>query len=467
MRLTIRARIALFSFSVFMALLVLESALVLGGLDRALFEVADQYLLDRLEDMSSEVMDAGLQELLEIADDPRTNLSDLIFEIRDYLEEESATATNGNRLVFAIYRGGDHIIGSSEGLEAPLSRHGTVIQRHGVSFRDETDPRTTSGISLRIAEIRLGNYRVELARSLRTTHAIYLATRTRLLAILTSVSLIAAIGSYLVAARALSPLRQLSEEAKRLRTAAEGTLPQTGRRDEIDDLASTQNALLERVRADVIRIRQFTADAAHEIRTPLAAIRGHLELLLPRVDDTAEKTIEGVLEEVERLARLVNQLLLLESLEENPDAKDFQELDLAVLVEDLLDHLRVLAEDQGLTLSSKLASAKVRGDPEKLRQVFINLIDNALKHTPRGGSIDIRIVEAESGVKATIRDSGPGIPQDKFEQIFERFASDRSLNTAGTGLGLPIARAIARAHAGELDVASPGGAEFTLTLPSV
>ena len=351
-------------------------------------------------------------------------------------------------------------------MTAPLPRQGAVIRRQGVSFRDEIDPRAAADSRLRIAEIPLGKYRLELASSLRTTDAIYAATRARLFAILAGVSLVATLGSYLVAAHALSPLSRLAAEAKRLRTLSEGTLPQSGRHDEIDDLASILNALLVRVRADVTRMRQFTADAAHEIRTPLAAIRGHLELLLARVDDAAVKTLDGVLEEVGRMSRLVNQLLLLESLEESKSTSEFSELDLAALVEDLLDHLRVVAEDQGLTLTAELEAAAVRGDPERLRQVFLNLIDNAFKYTPRGGTVSVRVFTADDSVIATVRDSGPGISSANFEQIFERFASDRSRETAGTGLGLPIARAIARVHDGDLYAASPDGAEFTLRLPS-
>ena len=105
------------------------------------------------------------------------------------------------------------------------------------------------------------------------------------------------------------------------------------------------------------------------------------------------------------------------------------------------------------------------GDPEKLRQVFLNLIDNALKHTPERGRIELRVETAAGRARAVMRDSGPGIPGADLERIFERFTSDRSRPGAGTGLGLPIARAIARAHGGELRAASPGGAEFTLELP--
>jgi signal transduction histidine kinase len=338
--------------------------------------------------------------------------------------------------------------------------------RGGVRFRDAPDPRPRAhGETLRVAELRLGPYRVEVARSLRSFSAITAALRAQLLLILGGVSLAAALGAYWIARRALSPVRDLTDQAKRLRTLAQGTLPRSGTGDEIDDLAGVLNGLLERIRADVLRIHQFTADAAHEIRTPLAAIRGHLELLLARVDPEAQATVAGVLEEVERLGRLVSQLLLLEKLQESPDAGERTRLDLAELARDLVEHVGVVAEEQGVELACRFGAAPVLGDPEKLRQVFLNLIDNALKHTPARGRIELCVETVNGRALAVVRDDGPGIPSADLERIFERFTSDRSRPGAGTGLGLPIARAIARAHGGELRAASPGGAEFTLELP--
>ena len=460
MRRTIRGRIALWAFAVFLALLALQSALVLGGLERALREVADQDLQEELGELAGEVADQSLARLLEASSDPTTDLSDLAFEMRDTLKAHPS-------LLHVIRREPGPVLSHSAELpEGRLPRGGSELLRAGVSFRDAPDPRPQyRGETLRVAELRLGPYRVEIARSLRSFSAITAALRAQLLLILAGVSLAAALGAYWIASRALSPVRGLTLQAKRLRTLAEGTLPRSGSGDEIDDLAGVLNGLLERIRADVLRIHQFTADAAHEIRTPLAAIRGHLELLLARVDPEAQATVAGVLEEVERLGRLVSQLLLLEKLQESPESGERTRLDLAELARDLVEHVNVIAEDQGVELACRFAAAPVLGDPEKLRQVFLNLIDNALKHTPTGGRIELHVESLGGRARARVRDSGPGIPSADLERIFERFTSDRSRPGAGTGLGLPIARAIARAHGGELCAASPGGAEFTLELP--
>ncbi|NRA00158.1 MAG: HAMP domain-containing protein [Myxococcales bacterium] len=464
---TIRGRIALWAFTVFLVLLALEGALVLGGLKSALREVADQGLLEKLDDLSSEVADSSLRELLASANDPRTHLSDLVFEIRDRLDAEIGRDLRGSQILYTIHRDTGRSIARSGNLgEHVLPHTGTEEIREGASFRDEIDPRWTSqAIPLRVVELRLGAFRIDVARSLSPFASIYLSARTKLAVILAGVTFVAALGAYWIASRALSPVRDLIAEARRLQTLSEGNLPRTGRRDEIDDLAGVLNDLLDRVRADVLRVRQFTADAAHEIRTPLAAIRGHLELLFDSVDEGAQVTLGGVLEEVERLSRLVNQLLLLEKLEDRADVAAFSPIDLGSLVADLVDHLGIVAEEQGIQLEARTESVETRGDPERLRQIFLNLIDNAFKHTPEGGRIDVEVEQCNGHARASVRDSGPGIPELEFARIFERFSSDRSRRTAGTGLGLPIARAIAEAHGGTLQVASPGGAEFRLKLP--
>jgi signal transduction histidine kinase len=143
-----------------------------------------------------------------------------------------------------------------------------------------------------------------------------------------------------------------------------------------------------------------------------------------------------------------------------------RELDLGRLAADLADHLGVVADERGIELRCEVGAAPVRGDPEKLRQVFLNLLDNAFKHTPAGGHVSVRVERLGTRVRAVVEDSGSGIPAQQLESVFERFSSDRSRRTAGTGLGLPIARAIARAHGGSLRAASPAGAAFTLELPA-
>jgi signal transduction histidine kinase len=463
---TIRARIALWTVAVFGPLALLAAALVLAGLDRALARLADEDLREELEELASEAADASLARLLERGGRASGEWNDLVFELRDGLEERRSES--GARLLYEIRRGGTQVVAASPELSgAQLGRRGAVQQRGGISFREEADPRPgAAGARLRVAEIGLGPYQLALARSFQPFARIQEAARVQLLSALLAVAGLGAWGAYLIARRALSPVRRLSEEARRLHGLPEGTLPRTGRRDEIDDLAAVLNELLGRVRREVLRTRQFTADAAHEIRTPLAAIRGHLELLLPEASPPAQQALAGVLEEVERLGRIVNQLLLLEKLETGPQAAPRRRIDLAALVADLGGHLRILAAEQGIELGWHGGPAPVEGDPEQLRQVFLNLLDNAFRHTPRGGAVSVELARAGERVRAVVRDTGPGIAPDRLERIFERFASDRSQRGAGSGLGLPIARAIARAHGGELTAASRGGAEFTLELPA-
>ncbi|MEN8184117.1 MAG: ATP-binding protein, partial [Myxococcota bacterium] len=368
--------------------------------------------------------------------------------------------------LYEIRREGTGIVASGPELDGRgLGGRGALQERDGIAFRQVPDPRPgREGARLRVAEVKLGPYRLALARSLAPFERIHDAVFTQLVSALLGVAVLGGLGAYGIARRALQPVRRLTEEARRLHGLPEGTLPRTGRRDEIDDLAGVLNELLGRVRREVLRTRQFTADAAHEIRTPLAAIRGHLELLLCAADPGAQQTLEGVLEEVERLGRIVNQMLLLEKLEASAARSPRRRLDLTELVAELVDHLEVVAEEQGIRLSWRGQPAKVEGDPEQLRQVFLNLFDNAFRHTPPGGDVSVEIRCADGKVRAIVSDSGTGIQADRLEGIFERFASDRSQRSAGAGLGLPIARAIARAHGGELSAASPGGAAFTLEL---
>jgi signal transduction histidine kinase len=467
MRQTIRARIALFSFVVFVCLVVLVGALVFRGLDRALTRLADEELRAELEGLVGEVAEVRLSALLVRGEDPDEDWSDLVFEIRDQLDARAAQ--QGNALVYELERGGSQLTAQSPALEGSrLPRTGVVTLRDGLSFREEVDPRPGAGSRrLRVAELPLGPYRLQAARRFEPFVRIREAVRAEILLVLVAASLVAGAGSYWIAAGALSPVRRLAEEAERLQTLSEGTLPRSGRRDEVDELVAVLNRLLERVRAEVQRTRQFTADAAHEIRTPLSSVRGHLELLLAEVGPDAQHTISGVLEEVERLTRLVNQLLLLEKLESGPDVARREPLDLARLVRELVDHVGVVADEQGLELSCEGADVVVAGDAERLRQVFLNLLDNAFKHTPRGGRVRVRMLREGAVARVEVLDTGPGIPAEQRERIFDRFSSDRSRPEAGTGLGLPIARAIARAHGGELRAGeSAQGARLILELPA-
>jgi signal transduction histidine kinase len=378
-----------------------------------------------------------------------------------------ATDPEGNELFFEIRDSSDEIVMLSENLAGePLPRTQEERLVGEVRFRNEAHPRLGgSGRLVRVAEADLGDYRVQIAATLQPLQEAFAKLRNGAVATLFLSALLASAGAYLVATRALRPLKQLTETAKRLSVASEGTLPEAGTGGEIDELATVLNALLNRVRAYVGKVRRFTADAAHQLRTPLTSVRGHLEILAARGDAASRDEIGGIIEEVDRLGELVNGLLLLEKLEASGQNVEGEQLDLGEVARSLVDHLEIVARDQGILLTCDAEEAFVLGDLSQLRQLLFNLLDNALKFAPRGGEVGISVRSLGEETEAIVRDTGPGIASGDTERIFERFYSDRSGPEPGAGLGLAIARAIATAHGGALVARPHTGGEFVLRLP--
>lgn len=263
-----------------------------------------------------------------------------------------------------------------------------------------------------------------------------------------------ALGSAL-ARRALEPLRQASERARDARASQlDLRLPVRGNQDEWDELATTLNSLLADARTSFERIRAFTSDAAHELRTPLTVIMGEAEVSLRR-DRTPEeyrRSLGVVLDESQRLARLVDELLQLARADANARVEDTQPVDLYALAQDALERTRhhVAARPRSLALELMGAPTVVQGSPVLLSRLLDNLLDNARRHAHQR----IRVVLSPAGreVQLTVGDDGPGVDAAFQPRLFERFArADSSRSTQGTGLGLALSRGIAQAHGGTLD----------------
>jgi heavy metal sensor kinase len=298
---------------------------------------------------------------------------------------------------------------------------------------------------------------------------------------------LAATGGALTARAALARLDTISRTARRISAEDLGArLPRDGTGDELDHLAETLNEMLARLDAAFAEIRRFSADAAHELRTPLTALRGGLEVAL-RSERTARQyreVLASSLEDVQRLIRLAEDLLLLTRSSAVPDTKAVP-VDLEPLVLDVLDTALRLAGARGVTV--RLAETfpragenqlTVTGDPMALRRAVLNLVENALKYTPPGGTVELSLVRerasgAESGVGVIgVHDTGVGISPQDLERIFDPFVrldAARARETGGVGLGLAITRSIVTAHGGTLGVESaPGrGSVFTLRFPLV
>lgn len=226
---------------------------------------------------------------------------------------------------------------------------------------------------------------------------------------------------------------------------------------------------LQPIRAALRYQRDFVADAAHELRAPLAIVRTAAELWQsPGSEEDQQMAVEQVLAQVAHLARLVDDLSFLARTDSGAIPLADQRVDLDALAREVVTGMGLLAEERGLTLAIDAEEATVRGDPGRLRQLLIVLLDNALKHTPRGGAVDVRVRRRGAHADLEVRDTGPGITSHDLPHLFDRFyRADRARSGAGAGLGLAIAEWIVGAHRGSIRAgnAPSGGAVFTVHLP--
>jgi two-component system OmpR family sensor kinase len=265
--------------------------------------------------------------------------------------------------------------------------------------------------------------------------------------------------------RLLAPLRTLRETADEINdTDLSQRLPETGN-DDLTALTRTFNRMLDRLESAFVGQRQFLDDAGHELKTPLTVLRGHLELLDVGSPDEIAETRDLLLDEIDRMSRLVGELILL-AKSDRPDFVTPRPVDLTGLTVDALAKARGLG-DRAWTLD-ETASVTVPLDEQRLTQALLQLCDNAVKHTDSGDVVALGSSFEGATARLWVRDSGPGVAPAHREQIFERFGRSAVLETdEGFGLGLSIVRAIAHAHGGtvSLEDERPHGARFVITLP--
>jgi signal transduction histidine kinase len=286
-----------------------------------------------------------------------------------------------------------------------------------------------------------------------------------------------AAGIALVVARWLArgmtqPLRDMAAAARRMETGDYSARVQTKSRDEVGQLATAFNRMsaelenLERSRRDLV------ANVSHELKTPIAAIRAHLENLLDGVEEPDPRTLQVMLAQTERLSRLIEQLLELSRLESGELPLRREEMPLAPLVSQVLSEIDVARSDRGVEVRSDLPEdlPSVDADPERVHQVLFNLLDNAVRFTPPGGEVTVSAHRQNGSVEVSVIDTGIGISPEHLPRLFERFyRADpaRSREDGGTGIGLAIARSVVEAHGGHIRAESRmgTGSAFTFDLP--
>ena len=267
-----------------------------------------------------------------------------------------------------------------------------------------------------------------------------------------------------------SPLREMAKAASAMSRGEYGRRVRATSRDEVGELARAFNAMAaDLATADRVR-RDFVANASHELRTPISSLQATLENIVDGVQPARSETLQTMLRQVERLGRLVAQLLDLSRFESGTVPFDPSPFPLKGLIEDAVDELRLSDPDLELRIVVEPADLVVSGDAERLHQVIANLLENATRHSPTGGVIDVGARRVADGVVIEVADEGPGILPDEAERVFERFyRSDRArtVGDAGAGLGLSIARWIVDAHGGSIrpEQREPRGCRMVVELP--
>ncbi len=276
--------------------------------------------------------------------------------------------------------------------------------------------------------------------------------------------LVAAAGGYLLVRRSLKPVEDIRATAEKITFGnLSNRLPVAATGDALEHLSLTLNQMLERLEAAYHQASRFSADASHELRTPLTIMRTELESIVvePGLAEHVRERIGSVLEETEHMSHMAEGLFAISRLDAGEAKMQHDRLDLAELVSSTAEQMQLLADEKKLAIEIDANTVvTVEGDQTRLKQVVVNLLDNAIKYTPRGGSVSIQVFSFGNKATLEIQDNGEGIPQDALPHVFERFyRADKvhSREAGGAGLGLSIVRSIVLAHGGTVELQSTAG----------
>lgn len=455
---SIRVRLTLWYFGIVAATFALYSVGILLAVRASVDAVLDGELRQRL---------LGVQRFMERYD-PRVSLEHMQAEFA----EHSGLRPGGDLLQVSDDRGqwlfqSTSIAGYDIG--APRPEQGLP----------HVETVTIGGERLRVlsAAVPLAGivYTAQLATPVAEAYMIVDRFRWIVLTSIPLVLLFASLGGYWMSRRALAPVDAIAQAAQ---TVSEHNLssrlavPQTG--DELQRLTVTFNQMLERLQAAFTRLTQFTADASHELRTPVALVRTTAELSLRRERDNPHyrDALAQILDESKRMSAIIESLMTLARVDSGADVTRAEIVDIGALVRDACLRSQPLAQARPLDLDASVETTRtVRGDAAMLQRLFLSLIDNAVKYTPAGGRVSVSAIDERDAIVVRVRDTGIGIAPDDLPFVFERFYradKARSREAGGAGLGLSIARWIAHAHHGTVRVDSVvgHGSTFEVRLPA-
>jgi len=314
--------------------------------------------------------------------------------------------------------------------------------------------------------LQVGQAMESYSRFLDAFKGIFIITMTFLI-------ILAAGVGWFMARRAVSGVEAITQTAQSVSGGALGKrVPVKERGDEIDQLAMTFNHMLDRIQTLVTEIKEMSDNIAHDLRSPITRIRGIAEVTLTSGKSIGEyeHMAASTIEECDRLLDMINTMLMISKTESGVDKLSREEINLAGLVREACELFEPTAEDKRVTLSCDVPpKSQIVGDNRMIQRMLSNLLDNAIKYTPSGGKVSVWVSENDGKeVVVTIKDTGIGISPNDLPRIFDRFyRCDQSRSNPGIGLGLSLARAIARAHGGDITVTSTlnQGSIFAITFP--
>ena len=451
---TLRVRLTLWYVSLLAVMLVAFGLFLYVNLSRQVHREADRSL----------VLDA--QRLIATLD---------VVGGRPRLGEGSDSLEAGT--VAALYdSGGQQLIAAS--VRQPWPTLGDALGRAARGRQNLTTATFPDGARWRVltTPVTDENRRVailQVARNMVSVEAV-LTRLVGLMAVAVPVTLLLAVlGGIFLAGRALNPIDRITRTAEQIGAEDLTRRLDLGGTDEVGRLAATFDRMLDRLQSAFERQRQFTTDASHELRTPLAMIASQIDLALDRPRDAPEyrEVLISLRQDVTRLNELTSELLTLARAGAGREHLSIEPLDLGKIVEGVVATMQPLARAAGIQLAQHAETGiTIAGDQTRLTQMLINLIDNAVKHTPTGGSVRVDAGRDGKSAVVSVSDTGAGIEPEHLPHVFERFyrvESDRSRAAGGSGLGLAIGKWIAVAHGGEIRVTSiPGrGTIFSVSLP--
>ncbi|MDY6011019.1 MAG: ATP-binding protein [Duodenibacillus sp.] len=326
---------------------------------------------------------------------------------------------------------------------------------------------TETGREWRQFTSTVGTRIIQVAQPLEVRDSLAVSTALRIVQPLLVLIPFLAIAIWFITSHMLEPLSRTARAVALRSPSSLSPLETRGLPFELKSLVDALNELLARLGDSLSAQQRFASDAAHELRTPLAAIKLQAQLLARARDDEARAKYGARLQQgVARATRLVEQLLTIARLDPDAAEKPMSDVDLAQIAGTTVEELSMSAAEKDITLSAKAEPLVIRGMPEALHLMVVNLTDNAIRYTPTGGRIEIGVAAQDGKAVITVTDNGPGIAPEERQRVFERFYRALGTKVSGTGLGLAIVSRIVQMHEGTITVEDGFEREATETVPA-